>query len=197
MSQGERRLSLAQARGVAEYVVAKLRWGCERIEVAGSVRREKAHDIGDIELVAIPKFREEPANLFETRQVSVLDEEIGRLGTVLKGAGALSSKYKQVRVLGQYTVDLFIQPDPATWGVNFALRTGSVDFAKWLVTPASCGGALPVGMMVREARVWVRGRREPEETPEEMDFFRLLGLEWIEPRERDAGRWGVWAQSRQ
>lgn len=193
MSQGERRLSLAQARGVAEYVVAKLRAGCERIEVAGSVRREKPHDIGDIELVAIPKFRVEQANLFETRRVSVLDEEIGKLGVVMKGG----DKYKQVRVLGQYTVDLFIQPDPATWGVNFALRTGAADFSKWLVTSRYNGGALPAGMMMREARVWTVGRREPEETPEEVDFFRLLDLEWIEPRERDAGRWGVWAQSRE
>lgn len=192
MSNGERRLSLTQARGVAEYVVAKLRWGCERIEIAGSVRRAQA-TVGDVEIVAVPKHRVEQANLFETRRVSVLDEEIGKLGTVLKGG----DKYKQIRVLDRYTVDLFIQPDPATWGVNLALRTGSADFSKWLVSSREIGGALPAGMTVREARVWVAGRREPEETPEEADFFGLLGLEWIEPRERSAGRWGVWAQSRQ
>ncbi len=187
-------MSLAVARGIAEYVQAKLgEWCCARIEVAGSVRRGKVM-CGDVELVAVPLFREEQANLFETRRVSLVDEEIGRLGwPVLKGG----ERYKQLLVLGRFPVDLYLQPDPATWGVNFTLRTGSVDFAKWLVTPATCGGALPVGMKVERARLWAAGRAEPLDTPEEVDFFRALGLPWIEPAEREEGRWGVWAQSRQ
>lgn len=184
MSNGEQRLSLAQARGVALYVVDRLQPGCERIEVAGSVRREQA-TVGDVEIVAVPKFRLEPKNLFESHWVSLLDIEVARLGVVLKGG----DKYKQIRVLNRYTVDLFIQPDPATWGVNFALRTGSADFSKWLVTAAACGGALPEGMRVRDARLWEAGRAEPLDTPEEVDFFRALGQAWVPPQERYAGRW--------
>ena len=102
-------------------------------------------------------------------------------------------RYKQIVVLGRYTVDLFIQPDPATWGVNFTLRTGSSDFAHWLVTPRSKGGALPLGMFVTEARLWRMTDVTPLATPEEADFFRLIGVDWIEPRLRERGRWGCFA----
>jgi len=44
-----------------------------------------------------------------------------------------------------------------------------------LVTPRKWGGALPDRYMVRDGRVW---DSDPEalDTPEEDDFFRLLGI---------------------
>lgn len=186
MSEGKR-MPLAQAKGVAEWVVHRLADSVVRCEIAGSVRRGKA-DVGDIELVCIPRFQETDVNLFgKTQQASLLDARILLTGwPIMKGG----DKYKQIMVLERYTVDLFIQPDPATWGVNFALRTGSADFARWLVTPRAKGGALPFGMYVQAARLWQAGSVLPLETPEEADFFRLSGLPWIEPAERESGRWG-------
>ena len=155
---------------------------CERIEIAGSIRRRKP-ECGDIELVAIPKIEPVVDLLGETvDQRSLLDQVLLDRYTVLKG----KDKYKQVLV-DDVPVDIFIQPDPATWGVNFAIRTGSADFAKWLVTSRFDGGALPGNMRVEGARVWRQGA--VLETPEEEDVFKAIGIRWIEPEERVNGFW--------
>jgi DNA polymerase/3'-5' exonuclease PolX len=188
MSQGKR-MTLAQAAGVAQFVMHRLRGSVVRIEAAGSVRRRRP-EVGDLELVCVPRFDQVQADLFgdQVERVSLLDQQLLQEDwRELKGG----DKYKQLLVLRRYTVDLFIQPDPATWGVNFALRTGSADFARWLVTPRAKGGALPFGMYVQAARLWQAGSVLPLETPEEADFFRLSGLPWIEPAERESGRWGA------
>lgn len=187
MSQGKR-MTLAQAEGAAQFVMHRLRGSVVRIEAAGSVRRRRP-EVGDLELVCVPRFDQVQADLFgdQVERVSLLEQQLLREDwRLLKGG----DKYKQLLVLRRYTVDLFIQPDPATWGVNFALRTGSADFARWLVTPRAKGGALPFGMYVQAARLWQAGSVLPLETPEEADFFRLIGLPWSEPAERESGRWG-------
>ena len=45
----------SQVLPIAESLVEKLRPACERIEIAGSLRREKAM-VGDIEIVAVPRL---------------------------------------------------------------------------------------------------------------------------------------------
>ena len=155
---------------------------CERIEIAGSVRRRKP-ECGDIELVAIPKIEPVVDLLGETVcQRSLLDQVLLDRYSVLKG----KDKYKQVLV-DDVPVDIYIQPDPATWGVNFTIRTGSADFAKWLVTSRFYGGALPGNMRVEDARIWCMGA--VLETPEEQDVFKAIGIRWIEPEERVNGFW--------
>jgi len=133
--------------------------------------------------VAIPKI-EEIRDLFQQviGRRSLVDECLGNRFTIVKGG----EKYKQILV-GNIPCDLFLQPDPATWGVNFALRTGSADFSKWLVTWRNNGGALPNQMYVRDARLWELGR--VIETAEERDFFEAIGLKWIEPEDRKEGLW--------
>jgi DNA polymerase/3'-5' exonuclease PolX len=42
-------------------------------------------------------------------------------------------------------------------------------------------------MYVRDARIWQRGI--VLSTPEEADVFRLIGLAWIPPEERERGQW--------
>lgn len=159
---------------------------CERLEMAGSLRRRKA-EIGDIELVAIPKMMETRLDLFgESRAVvSRLDDVLAEMQYPILKSG---SRYKQFGLPQGITCDLFLQPDPATWGVNFTIRTGSADFAQWLVTDRRLGGAKPGFLTIRDALVWHGGEIVP--TPEEEDFFRVLGVKWIEPERRTAGAWG-------
>lgn len=190
MAQGTR-MGLAEATEIVGLAVASLRPGCERAEVAGSIRRRKV-DVGDFEIVALPKFRLQPVDLFGERKVKVneLGEALaGPEWQIVKGG----ERYKQLVFRGHYKVDLYT-PDPATWGVIFTLRTGSSDFAKWLVTKREKGGALPDNCYVQEGKLW--RRREFGgywiETPEEADFFREIGLRWIEPEERTKGRWWQW-----
>ena len=51
------RFPLAQGQAVAEQVVLELSPFCERIQIAGSIRR-KCPSVGDIELLIEPRTRE-------------------------------------------------------------------------------------------------------------------------------------------
>src|SRR5690348_11104894 len=58
MSTGTR-IPLRQAEQSAERLIERIRDCCERIEVAGSIRR-RLPTVGDIELVAVPKIDRQP-----------------------------------------------------------------------------------------------------------------------------------------
>lgn len=176
------RVAYEEALALAEQVKATLGPGCARIEIAGSVRRKKA-EIGDLELVAIPKI-EATADLFGgmTGSRSLLDEVISAHYRVIYGG----KKFKQLDV-GLMTCDLFIQPDPRTWGMNLMIRTGCAEFSRWMVTPRQKGGALPSYMYAADGLLFDGVNMVP--TPEEADVFAAMGLRWIEPEERTQGFW--------
>src|SRR5436309_8123113 len=75
---GKRRVSkterpLPEAERIAAAIVADLAPSCARIQVAGSVRRHK-EVVGDIELVAIPRYA--PAGLFGDCTANLLWEHL-------------------------------------------------------------------------------------------------------------------------
>ncbi len=182
MSDTEKR-PYAHMLKVACGLVQRLRPACHRIEIAGSIRR-KALLCSDIEIVAVPILH---TNLFdeplETSKVDDLLAEWSLQVTVTKNG----AKYKQFMFMGKrggwYKVDLFLQPDPATWGVNFLIRTGSSDFAHRMVTPRWQGGYMPDIYKVQGARVWENGVALP--TPEEDDVFALWNMEFVPPENRE------------
>jgi DNA polymerase (family X) len=51
---------------------------CERIAIAGSLRRGKA-DVGDVEILFVPRMEERPVDMFATSPFSLADEAIQRL----------------------------------------------------------------------------------------------------------------------
>jgi DNA polymerase/3'-5' exonuclease PolX len=115
-------------------------------------------------------------------------ENAGRL--VVREAG---EKYKKLWMLeNNIQIDLFLVTPPAEWGVLSVIRTGPSDFSHWMVTRKSRGGALPDEYVVRDGCVGKRvknskGKDEREGVipmPEEIDFFRLCGLDYIEPSQR-------------
>jgi DNA polymerase (family 10) len=175
-------LPYADAAMLAAEILAELGDACERIEVAGSLRRQKA-EIGDIEIVAIPRLVTE-TDLFgvPVAQKSRLDACLAALGVRLTKGG---DRFKQFAWHGT-TVDLFLT-DRERWGVIYTIRTGSADFSHWLVTPRAAGGALPPGMRFQDGRLW-RGA-ESVSTPEESDVFAAIGWPWLPPAERRAGLW--------
>lgn len=60
-------MELERAKGVAAEVVARLGPACERVEVAGSVRRRKA-EVKDLEVVFIPRMERAGAGGFEVAE---------------------------------------------------------------------------------------------------------------------------------
>jgi len=196
---------------VAEGLVGHLRPACVRIEIAGSIRREKP-EVKDIELVCVPDLmvtpRRAPLEFGKPAPPSYkteLDRLIAEMGEDVRlEANGARMKKLDLRYAG-IKVDVFVVLPPAQWGPLLTIRTGPADFSHWCVTRRKHGGALPNWFFVKHGCVWDEreiSKREvgenPDkaaalmregnhiEQPEEIHFLNLLELGWIEPRERFA-----------
>ena len=182
-------MSYDSARDLAEQLRAELLPGCDRLEVAGSIRRGKPEP-RDIELVAIPTIQmgtnyndmfggDVEENLLLEALDSVYSKNEWALDQVLKRNGP---KYKRlVHLNSGICCDLFIVT-AESWGVQFTIRTGPGDFSKALVTRAR-----GLGMRVDEGQLWRVHRddsRTVVPTPTEQDFFTALRLPYLEPSAR-------------
>ncbi|MBA7537062.1 hypothetical protein ES705_29328 [subsurface metagenome] len=101
-------MELERAQSIADEVIKRLAPYCQRIAVAGSVRRQKPM-VNDIDLVLIPN------------DLWSLHGELMKLGQ-LKMSGQ-----KIMRVMiGNTQVDIYIA-DETTWATLLLIRTGSKD----------------------------------------------------------------------
>lgn len=189
MSERER-VPLQYAAKVAGRLVELLAESCKRIEIAGSVRRRK-ETVKDVELVVVPKVVV-MRDLFGTlaQRISLLDAALDSLvheGVLdvpsgVKNGGERMKKFDVVKGPHVLRLDLFIVLPPAQWGSVLAIRTGPMEFSKWLVTEKRWGGAMPAGMVQVDGALYRGG--QVVETPEERDYFEALGVPWMEPWER-------------
>ena len=171
-----KRIPLIEAEILAKQIVDRLRPHCQRIQIAGSIRRRKP-DVGDIEIVAIPEFINDMfGNQSSEHELDMIDWT--DFGKVCKNG----SKYKQVELWEGVNLDLFIVTPPAQWGVQFIIRTGPADFSHKFVTPKKFGGMLPSNLTVKNGAIWNGNKIIP--TPEEEDDFDLLGIGFIVPENR-------------
>ena len=175
-------MKLEQAETIAQQWLTRLAPHCERIEIAGGVRRRKAEP-HDIELLAIPKLIVR-FDMFGNHGETISDLEAFLASLVNDGFCKPiknGPKYKQLALPEGINLDLFIVR-PETWAVQFVIRTGPADFSHWLVTPRKHGGAMPSNCKVQDGQVWQNGKAL--EFAEERDFLEFLGLGWIEPQSR-------------
>jgi DNA polymerase/3'-5' exonuclease PolX len=191
MSDSVFSFTLDQARQIADRYLFELSPLCARIEVAGSVRRCK-DAVNDIELVAIPHFVTQK-DMFgdEIGKTSLLDAEATRLaaswGAVLKQNGP---KKKKFGLMEGIDLELYLVTPPAHWGVIFAIRTGSSHFSNQLVTRKNSfthegrPGLLPSWAQVQDGQVRHRETGEVYPIPEEIDFFKFCGMDYVPPQER-------------
>jgi len=191
-------VKLKQAQFVAEQVVKALCPFCERIEVAGSVRREKAEP-KDIEIVFIPKMGPSAAMLFGTSLQPATDAAIDDLitagfwtfDTQVKRNGP---KYKRlIHAESGVVIELF-RADRDNWGYIYVLRTGPGAFSKMLVSAPWAGGVRPLEVGVKDGYVYQYGVLMS--LPEERDFFELWGLPEFPPASRNADTIRAWAEQR-
>lgn len=159
---------LHEALEIAERVKNMLSPHCERIEIAGSIRRRKPQ-VKDIEIVAIPKPYE--VGLFESGIATVINQW-------QKVKGELPCKYTQ-RILPEgIKLDIFFA-QPSNWGLIFAIRTGSAEYShKVLAT-----GWSKREYYGKEGHLYKGGIRY--DIPEEIDLFKRIGLPYAEPEFRN------------
>jgi DNA polymerase/3'-5' exonuclease PolX len=158
----------SKIKPIADRVIELLRPVCERIEIAGSIRRE-CPECGDIEIVAIPK----PYNtgLFE----SGIATHVNRWRKI---KGELPCKYTQRILPEKITLDLFFA-EKNNWGLIYAIRTGSADYSYNVLATGwvKNGYKSENGYLTRGGRIYF--------TPEEKDLFEKAGVKWIEPKYRN------------
>jgi DNA polymerase/3'-5' exonuclease PolX len=138
----------AEALAVAEELQALLAPACHRIAIAGSLRRLKP-EVGDIELLFIPRRSERPDGLFDTKIVDVCGEVVEWLlakGILAKrpnvnGAFTWGERNKlAIHVPSGIPVDLFGTSEE-NWWVSLVIRTGSKETNLALTTGANKQGA--------------------------------------------------------
>lgn len=161
-------MKLNEALQIAENVKSQLSPHCERIEIAGSVRRRKP-EVKDIEIVAIPKPYQ--TGLFADGIAPVVNQW-------QKVKGELPCKYTQ-RILPEgIKLDLFFA-EPENWGLIFAIRTGSAEFShKVLAT-----GWVKNGYKGEGGYLYKNRKKVP--VWEEEQLFNLIGVKYLKPNLRE------------
>jgi DNA polymerase/3'-5' exonuclease PolX len=202
MSSGQL-LPLSRAQDAAETLLALLEPACDRIAIAGSVRRRRPM-VADIELVAMARVETvlgddlwqtpEPFDhlahtldrlaaigLLSPRQVAVHRSDGSVEHQTRQGTSYQALEYQGL------PVDLFIVRPPADWGVILALRTGPGGWNVRLVSDCR-----RFGRRVAGGRLYQGGHPVP--CPEERDFFEGIGQPWVEPEERTITRVRIQAE---
>ena len=191
---------LRPAMILAEQLQKELLIGCERCEIAGSVRRHVSH-VSDIEFVIVTKRQKD---LFGNPGLSQLEVVLNKLEserTLRRIAGGEKLRRYQLQYdhpedqppkisqWGQYriNVELYIVPR-ANLGYQLAIRTGPAEVSQKMVTQRLKGGWLDDHCKCHEGRVLsvVAGGSEPLFLPEEKDFFELLSVNYCDPEQRSA-----------
>jgi len=154
-------MELEKAKAIASEVIGRLAPFCDRIEVAGSIRRRKPFP-ADIDIVLIP------SDLWN------LTAEIKRLGPAIMSG----DKLKQVDYHG-VQLDLYFATSK-TWATLLLIRTGSKENNIRLATLAKKRGwhlaANGDGLFDEE------GRRVAGDSEE--SIYEALRLPWQEPWQR-------------
>ena len=183
---------LQQAKQIAEALRREMEPHCHRIEIAGSVRRDKPN-VKDIELVVIPGWveRSRGSDLFgelrfqnnQLHEWALMQAASGAVRWIKAGTGEIEiaipkpdGKYWRGLLPEGIKLDLFITT-PECWGCIFTIRTGSADFSHALVKYAQT-----IGLRFKEGRLMRDDK--PLDTAEEADVFAALGLQYVEPQLR-------------
>jgi len=178
----------ADAVRVARELVDAIQPHCERLVVAGSLRRRKK-TVGDVEILYISSVEVRPArgDLFRTEHVNVAEEAIQRLehsGVIARrlnkrGNQTYGCKNKlMTHVSSGIPVDLFAATDDVWWNY-LVCRTGgaqnNINIAQaakaigWTWNPYGVGFSRP---------------GDVRQVNSERDVYEFVGLEYLEPWER-------------
>lgn len=170
-------MELNKTREIAEDLKTMLERSCERIEIAGSIRRRKP-DVGDIELLCIPKF-ENGADMLDGEiqgmcSMKILDRRRNKRGSTTYGP----KNKLMVYVPSGIGVDIFSTTEEC-WAVSLVVRTGGKKTNQRIAMAALEKGyqfhAYGSGFSTPHGEIVCRSERE---------VFEAVGLPYLEPWER-------------
>ncbi len=174
-------MELEKAKGIAEKIKTILESSCEMIVIAGSIRRQKP-DVGDLELLCIPKYIDGVDMLDAKIQTMIYFDMLGyRLNKL--GRKVYGPKNKLlVHVPSGIGVDIF-STDEQCWWMALVIRTGpresNITIAKaaraqgWRLK--AYGDGFDTSDLLKNIPVHCHSERE---------VFEVVGLPYPEPWER-------------
>ena len=189
------RYPAALAGRLATKIVEVLRPFCQRIEVAGSLRRRKA-EVGDIEILYIPRMTRvrNPEALFgdELIELNAVDLELAEMlkeGSLEKrlnvnGSPTWGAEKKLARAVKTgIPVDFFATTEK-NWFNYLVCRTGGAESNMEIASAAkrqgfkwnSCGSGF--------TQTWGTGETKFVVINSEREVFQFVGLPYKEPWER-------------
>jgi DNA polymerase (family 10) len=161
-------LDLKEAVEAAQQVKAAVSAHCDKIEVAGSVRRQKPK-VHDIDFVVVAK---------SDNEWQKISEALKRMKAKPDCSGnSLMKAYLPIRN-GLFRVD-FYRAKPSTFGIHLLIRTGSAEHNMWLA-----GYAISKGMRLKYSEGLIKEDKAiAGET--EQGVFEALGLPYSSPSQRE------------
>jgi DNA polymerase (family 10) len=161
-------LDLRDAEKTANQIKTLVCTHCDKIEIAGSIRRQKPK-VHDIDFVVVAKSD------FEWQKIS---EELKRLKAKPNCQGNSVIKAFLPCQNGLFQVD-FYRATPSTFGILLLVRTGSANHNVWLA-----GYAISKGMRIKYSEGLIKeGVAGAGET--EQGVFEALGLPYPLPSQRE------------
>lgn len=180
-------MTLSQAQHYARQIVQWLEPNCDRIFVAGSIRRERPI-CNDIDLVVIPKltvYRDLLGAVTGTQNhvwmflVNYANNNPGRC-TITTGRNEPGKV--MICQLAKCQLDIFFADDK-TWATRLLCRTGSKEHNIWLADRAA---ARSLHWNPYEGLSPMRASQGPvPPAKDEADIYQALGLDYIDPVNRE------------
>jgi len=161
-------LDLQQAAKLAQGIGAAVQAHCERIEVAGSIRRQRPK-VHDIDFVVLAK---------SDADWQRISEVLKRLKAKQNCSGNQLIKAYLPCQNGLFQVD-FYRAKPTTFGIHMLIRTGSAQHNCWLA-----GCAISKSMRLKYSEGLIKDG-VPIAGVDETGVFSALGLPCPSPAERE------------
>ena len=161
-------LPFEEAAKLAEAIKTSVEIHCEKIEVAGSIRRQKPK-VHDIDFVVVAKSDSDWKGI---------NEILRRLKAKPNCSGNQLIKAYLPCKNGLFQVD-FYRAKPSTFGIHLLIRTGSADHNMWLA-----GYSISKGMRLKYSEGLIKDGT-PIAGEDEKGVFDALGLPLPLPTERE------------
>ncbi|HEY8690541.1 MAG TPA: hypothetical protein VIM07_14995 [Chitinophagaceae bacterium] len=193
-------MELQKAEGIAIAISNYLKDYCDKIYIAGSIRRRK-YEVKDIEIVLLPKrvaHQDLFGGIISTPVIMEFKSRIENVGNVIKGVA--DGRMMQIQLEQGIMVDVFM-PVADDFYRQYAIRTGSSFYAHnviaggWLAI-GWCGS--DIGLRRQEDCVrhkdksgknkWICINKNGELPPvwkSEEEFFDWIKVKFIHPSRRD------------